>query len=252
MKDSEFIALLNLYLDHEISATDAARLEAEVQVHPARRNDYQQNCRMQKACRVLAADFTTADSSPATEAEQKVVAFDAAVATAAAERRQRVRGLYSLGGLAAVAACIAFVLVNRGTPDAPTAPEVIAGTAVAPAAVEVPVAQAAASAAPRGGIVSVAGNRAASPRVQPSLVSEQLFLSNTPTNALLTASMQDSAHQLAWIPNLQLAPLSQRTPAEELRFDARPATLRPEVRSLGGPQAQPGAEIEMAAFRFVR
>ena len=30
MKDSEFIELLNLYLDHEISAADAVRIEAEV------------------------------------------------------------------------------------------------------------------------------------------------------------------------------------------------------------------------------
>lgn len=254
MKDSEFIELLNLYLDHEISAVDAARLEAEVQVNPARRKVYQQYCRMQKACKVLAADFTTADSSAATEAEKKVVAFDAAVATAAAERRQRVRGLYSLGGLAAVAACIAFVLVNRGTPDAPsTQAEVAAASAAAaPTVTAPPVAVATTSPVTRGGIVSVAGNRAASARVQPSLVSEQLFLSNTSTHALLTASVQDSANQLAWIPNLQLAPLSQRTSAEDLRFDARPATLRPEDRTLGGPQAQPGAEIEMAAFRFVR
>ena len=37
MNDSEYIELLNLYLDHEISAADAARLEAEVQSNPARR-----------------------------------------------------------------------------------------------------------------------------------------------------------------------------------------------------------------------
>ena len=36
MKDNEFIELLNLYLDHEISQEDAARLEAEVQRNPAR------------------------------------------------------------------------------------------------------------------------------------------------------------------------------------------------------------------------
>jgi len=255
MKDSEFIQLLNLYLDHEISAADAARLETEVQVNPARRKVYQQYCRMQKACKALAADFTTAESGSATEAEKKVVAFDAAVAAAAAEKRQRVRGLYSLGSLAAVAACVAFVLVNRGTPDVSTVPEVVAESAVVPSAATTsttPAAVVTPSPTTRGGIVSVAGDRVTRPRMQPSLVSEQLFLSNTSTNALLTASVQDSGNQLAWIPNLQLAPLSQRIPAEELRFDARPATLRPEVRRFGGPQAQPGAEIEMAAFRFMR
>ena len=53
MKDSEFIELLNLYLDHEISAADAARLEAEVQTHAAHRAMYQNYCRMQKACKMV-------------------------------------------------------------------------------------------------------------------------------------------------------------------------------------------------------
>ena len=30
MKDTKFIELLNLYLDHQISETDAAALEAEI------------------------------------------------------------------------------------------------------------------------------------------------------------------------------------------------------------------------------
>ena len=47
MKDSEFIELLNLYLDHEISVADAARLEAEVQGSPARRRVYREYCQMQ-------------------------------------------------------------------------------------------------------------------------------------------------------------------------------------------------------------
>ena len=63
MKDSEFIQLLNLYLDHEISGADAARLESEVQTNAARRQIYQQYCRMQKACRMIAADFETEPAS---------------------------------------------------------------------------------------------------------------------------------------------------------------------------------------------
>ena len=59
MKDSEFIELVNLYLDHEISTADAARLEAEVQTNAARRQIYRQYCRIQKACRMAAADFQT-------------------------------------------------------------------------------------------------------------------------------------------------------------------------------------------------
>ena len=63
MKDSEFTELLNLYLDHEISAADAARLEAEVQINPNRRRVYQEYCRMQKACKLLAHDFACESSA---------------------------------------------------------------------------------------------------------------------------------------------------------------------------------------------
>ena len=58
MKDSEFLELLNLYLDHEITPADAARLEAEVRADPERRRTYLQYCRMQKACakRPVSAD----------------------------------------------------------------------------------------------------------------------------------------------------------------------------------------------------
>src|SRR5665213_2153408 len=54
MKDSEFFELLNLYLDHEITPRESARLEAEVTRHPGRLRLYRQYCRMQKACVVLA------------------------------------------------------------------------------------------------------------------------------------------------------------------------------------------------------
>ena len=59
MKDSKFIELLNLYVDHQISAEDAARLEAEIQRTPERRRVYRQYCQMQKACTVLADNFRT-------------------------------------------------------------------------------------------------------------------------------------------------------------------------------------------------
>jgi len=58
MKESEFIELLNLYIDHEISAEDAVRLEAEVVSDPKRRQVYRQYCQMHKACAVLADQFS--------------------------------------------------------------------------------------------------------------------------------------------------------------------------------------------------
>src|SRR3954452_15409370 len=104
MKDSEFIELLNLYLDHEISAADAARLEAEVTANAKRRQVYQQYCRMQKACKIVGEKFV-----PETAAAPagNVVAFELATAPA------RRTSLYAFGGLLAAAACVALVFVSR-------------------------------------------------------------------------------------------------------------------------------------------
>lgn len=60
MKDSEFIELLNLYVDHEIGAEDARRLESEVNANPERRRLYRQYCMIHKACSLLADDCAAA------------------------------------------------------------------------------------------------------------------------------------------------------------------------------------------------
>ena len=63
MNNGEFIELLNLYIDQEISPEDALRLEAEVMSNPERRRIYQDYCRMQKACTMLSEKFATAEDS---------------------------------------------------------------------------------------------------------------------------------------------------------------------------------------------
>jgi len=100
MKDSKFIELLNLYVDHQISAEDSARLEAEIQRDPRRRQIYRQYCQMQKACVTLAENFRT--QAPA---GGKIIGF------APANRRLTI-ATYAMGVLAA-AACAAVVFVNR-------------------------------------------------------------------------------------------------------------------------------------------
>jgi hypothetical protein len=60
MNDREFIELLNLYVDREISAEDARRLEHEVANDPRRREVHDQYCRMQKACSKLSEENYTA------------------------------------------------------------------------------------------------------------------------------------------------------------------------------------------------
>jgi anti-sigma factor RsiW len=249
MKDSEFIQLLNLYLDHEISAADAVRLEAEVQSNPARRRIYQDYCRMQKACKVLAADFKT---EPEIATEKKVVAFNPAAA-----RASRSASLYTLGGFAAAAACVAIIFVGRGrqetTPSMADQGAAVAAVQASPREIDVKSTLVAADASGARAINAVVTTPARGERPQAGLVAERLLLTgSTQTEATLATAAQQSNDQFAWIHTVQLTPLQTRVPAEDLRFDVRPATLRPD-RALGNrPQNTQEATVEMTAFRFVK
>lgn len=120
MKDSRFIELLNLYVDHEISAEDARLLETEIQQHPRRRQVYREYCQIQKACVLLTDKFRT--EAPA--ADGKVVEF-------APRRRWLTPVTYASTGLVALAACVALVLVNRsGNEASPKADAAVAATQV--------------------------------------------------------------------------------------------------------------------------
>ena len=119
MKDSEFLELLNLYLDHEIDSEGAARLEAEVQHDPARRQVYLDYCRMQKACSQLSERFADEVSAP----ERLRVPV---------KERSPIAGLWVAGGFAA-AACLALVLVVRSRQTPAAAAPVVASVQGAPA-----------------------------------------------------------------------------------------------------------------------
>lgn len=53
MSEREFLDLLNLYLDREITPVDADRLEQEIRSNALRHRTYLQYCRMQRAVRLL-------------------------------------------------------------------------------------------------------------------------------------------------------------------------------------------------------
>jgi hypothetical protein len=57
MKESKFIELLNLYIDHQISQEEAGVLEEEILRNPQRRQTYHQYCRMQRACTLVLDQF---------------------------------------------------------------------------------------------------------------------------------------------------------------------------------------------------
>jgi hypothetical protein len=121
MNDKKFMELLNLYLDREIDADDALRLEAEVASNPARRRVYDEYCRMQKACSMLT-------SEPAADPDKVVVAFPAPQFWGRAPL---------IGALAAAAAILVAVgLRERPAPGAfaaPAAPRTLASTVDLPA-----------------------------------------------------------------------------------------------------------------------
>jgi hypothetical protein len=249
MKDSEFIELLNLYLDHEISAADAARLEAEVQNNPERRKVYQTYCRMQKACKVLAADFVAEESVAASDAGKKVVAFDPTAAAVAADQRKRVRGFYAVGSLMAAAACVAFVVVKQGEPTAARSQDTVVQATPAPVNVaKQEVVAAAQTPAPRGGIVLVGRAQQQKQSAQPTLVSDPLLLSNSSVNGVFTAATKDTNSQLGWIRDVQIAPLQPQT-AQELPFNVERAPS-PQPRTAGGNGPPADTAVEWVAFRF--
>jgi hypothetical protein len=240
MKDSEFLELLNLYLDHEITAADAARLEAEVQADPKRHEIYREYCRMQKACTLLARDFAGAP------AEGKVVAFEP-------RRSAWSSGVFAMGGLAVAAACVALVLLNRTSNVAPDAvgatPDAMAVAANAPAAPSLP-------AAAREDAVVIARTVTTTPAHHSEgralLTTMPLRLTDAKSSnaeALLAAAQQNSPAQFEWMKNVQLVPI-QQLPLDDLRLDAR-SPLQPASRTYSSGHPVQGS-VEMTAFRFQR
>lgn len=263
MKDSEFIALLNLYLDHEISAADAARLEAEVQNNPARRKIYRQYCQMQKGCKVLASDFVSPAEAAATPAERKVIAFNVAAAEVAATRRKRAGNFYVAGTFAAAAACVAIIFVGRNRQQeaeqsALLAQQEMKAPAVAGGAQIAPV-NAIPTAAAKATHVAAASPVSSGPRIlggvnqNTTLVPGPLQLDrNVQAEALMVAAQEQAKAQFAWLESTQLAPVQVPLPLTELRFETAPATLRPEGRVLGNRATNANANVEMTAIQFVK
>lgn len=114
MNESRFIELLNLYVDHQLSASEAAELEGEISRNPERRSTYLQYCRMQKACTLLfeqeriQAPESKKLAASLRDADRKIISFP--------EEQIRPRRGYYPVGLFAAAACAAFVFA-RFTPS---------------------------------------------------------------------------------------------------------------------------------------
>lgn len=222
MKESKFIELLNLYVDRQISASDAALLEAEIQRNPERRKIYREYCQMQKACAILAESFR-----PQTlPAGGQVVEFPG--------RRSRwTAATYTMGALAA-AACVALVVVNRdGLSESTSAQSPSLAMAVEKAPTVVVVDERAHEAA------AVVPSAPARRPLQPVFA------------GLVGDAANDSAGRptLDWVNQVNLQPVA----IDKLRFETQ-STFHTENRMLQNPFPSTEREDEVlpVAWRFQR
>jgi len=250
MKESRYIELLNLYVDHQLTSAEAAELEAEVQRSPERRKMYRQYCRMQKACGLLfEADRTLAP---------KTAAAVIAIRNPNARRADWTPSIFGWGGLrvagfAAAAACAVIVGLRFLPGEAPSEPssnslvaavspgpqvrasvaQVVAPVAIATAEMEFPV---------DFPVVNPQKSTLQSVWFASSLRSRQPGVA-----AFGTSSTAD----LAWLNQVSLP--SVRAPlVEDLRFEARAESLsQPESPVYGGGRPYQG-NVEMTAFQFQR
>ncbi len=221
MKESKFIELLNLYVDHQISPDDAKLLESEVESNPTRRRIYRQYCQMQKACALMGAGLHAETPTSA----RKIVDFQP-------RRRVPLLAAYATG-FSALAACLALVLVTRSR---------VGQSSVHPA---VDVAQPQHLVQP---VLAVAPSTStARPTLQPAFGPRSLKLREQNAELADNAATPDQASFGGWMNNVQLTSLEGVT-IDDLRFDGRsnlPADSRPSraVRPFQG-------KVEMAAVRF--
>lgn len=212
MKDTKFIELLNLYLDHQISETDAAALEAEIRQNPARHRLYRQYCQMHKACAQLSAQFTA--EAPAR------------TPVAAEKSSRRLASLYYYGAGLAAAACVAFVVMNRPA-SAPSDAPALASTTPAAFPVAAPLPP---PAAPTQELRTVFTTQALAPITEAPGVSPVFVAANT--------------ESFDWMNELRLNPI-QSAP---IVFESAPARApdREAFRSRRPFQAT----VEMTAYQF--
>ena len=110
MKDNRFTELVNLCLDHQISPSEAAELEAEILRSPARRREYREYCRLQEGCvRLFQREMTHAPASFALESS--ILEVERLVSPSPRPVHRR-RFVLALAGGVGLAACLTLAFVT--------------------------------------------------------------------------------------------------------------------------------------------
>ena len=253
MKESRYIELLNLYVDHQLTPAEATELESEVQSNPGRRRIYGQYCRMQKACALL----FEAERSLAPKTAAAVVAFDSYGRLPSESQSFWRNGGLRVAGLAAALACAGIFGVRFLTSSPALDQGVASSSSVAS------VEQVVASSSPARTVVVASALPAAvapvvetaSIRVPASVRSQfQSVLVGT-TLVLSRLSDADSASpsgvDLAWLNEVKL-PSVRTLPEEDLAFEARPSLKQPETRGVYRSRQPFQGNAEMISFQFQR
>ncbi len=270
MKESRYIELLNLYVDHQLTPIEAAELEAEVHRNPERRRIYTQYCQMQKACSLI----FDAERSFAPKTAAVLSAFEAGRGVPSSS----VWGMGALGGVGLAAAVAFGVFVGirwhsgSPTPAFSSAPEV--------AAVATPATQTR--------VASTLAPTQAVPRVQDTIdseVNEPIPAASEETVVLLASDSSSSTtpsgnarspfqsfllgttslmsrvsdHEAARSPQVDLAWLAEvKLPAarpllgDEPVFESQPTLKQGETRVYRSRQPVRGGTTEMISFQFQR
>lgn len=231
MTHTKFIALLNLYLDHQIKATDAALLEAEISRNPARREIYRQYCRMHKGCVQLAEAFREQAPAP------RISARHLQSTRSARPARRVAPWVFGLGGLAA-AASLAVVVVTR----APDAGGPILALAETPA-----LAQALPEPAAKQPILSLPGPSVAQASLQTVFNPAQTEAITLPETAESLLLADETFDYFDWMHHVQMTPVQ----LEEYQFQVRPAVDEDRQRTFRSRKPFQG-NVEMTAFQFQR
>ena len=222
MRDSRFIELINLYIDRQITVDETAELEAEMQDNPRRRAIYRQYCQLHSATKQVYDRFRASADTPSLAPAGRSV-------LAEFSHQPRRNWVHYVGGLTAVAACLAFAVVRYNTGTQP-APELSARVEPKPAVQAVASAQVEPSAAPS--LISLRHDPAA----------------DAAYSALLATLREDEQHSLGGTENR-----ANRLPSlfDDGVFEVRPVLPANGQRTFRSKQT-PAQQAEFTAFQFQR
>ncbi len=239
MKESRFVELLNLYVDHELTQAEAAELEAELQRNPARRETLREYRALQRGCERL----LEVDRSLAPRTAEAVRTLRGLRGAETRSERSWWNGWSWIAGAGAAAGLAVMVTlsVNRTVfPDLPQATASVAASAAS--SLETPT---------RGGDATalemwdVTVPAVAEPR---GLRMRSLWM---PASAEREGgSVLVATADLSWLDEVRLPAVRAPRP-EELRFGDRAIPVR-AVEQVPPSQRPLQATLEMTAFQFQR